>query len=331
MASIRPIALLCCFFACSLTSCTQKTVPYQPQAIDVREPKEGDLQQLTPDIAIPLEDPGYTLLLPRDTIKGLAVFFGSGRDTSDAGYEMRFYAEAARRQVATLYVTTGRRIEFLFDADTARYEQLDRYIGQVLDTYPIPRGRLMFMGMSLAGTRAMKFGYWCLDGHSQYNIRPRAIAICDAPLDFFRFWREGAFSIRYNTNPTSANEASWVNAQLEQHLGGTPEEVPEAYRRYSPYVKGAMISPELERLKNVAVRAYTEPDVQWWMANRRKDYYGINALDAAGLANELHLLGNAEAELITTLDKGYRPDGSRHPHSWSIVDNGELVEWFLGL
>ena len=27
----------------------------------------------------------------------------------------------------------------------------------------------------------------------------------------------------------------------------------------------------------------------------------------------------------------YRPDGSRHPHSWSIVDNGELVEWLLGL
>ena len=36
-------------------------------------------------------------------------------------------------------------------------------------------------------------------------------------------------------------------------------------------------------------------------------------------------------ELITTSGQGHHPDGRRHPHSWSIVDNGELVEWLLGL
>ena len=317
---ILPLSLL----AYSISSFAQ-----QPRLIELREPKAGELQQLAPDIAIPLEEPGYTLLLPPDTIKGMIVFFGSGRDTTDAGYEMRLYAEAARRQVATLYVTTGQRIEFLFDSTS--YEQLDRYIGKVLEAYPIPQDRLLFAGMSLAGTRALKFGYWCMEGHSRYGIRPRAIALCDAPLDFFRFWREGAFSIRYNTNPTSASEAQWVNAQLEEHLGGTPKEASEAYRQYSPYVKGPEIDPRLELIKTVALRAYTEPDVHWWMANRQRDYYGMNALDAAGLVNELYLLGNTEAELITTTDKGYRPDGSRHPHSWSIVDNGELVEWLLGL
>lgn len=324
MKSIFPITYYLFFLVCSVTLSAQ-----QPRLIELREPKAGELQQLAPDIAIPLEEPGYTLLLPPDTIKGMIIFFGSGRDTTDAGYEMRLYSEAVRRQVATLYVTTGQRIEFLFDS--IYYRQLDRYIGQVLEEFPIPRDRLLFAGMSLAGTRAMKFGYWCMEGHSSYGIRPRAIALCDAPLDFFRFWREGAFSIRYNTNPTSANEAQWVNAQLEEHLGGTPQEVPAAYHQYSPYVKGQEIDPRLELLKTVALRAYTEPDVQWWMANRQKDYYGMNALDAAGLVNELRLLGNTEAELITTTDKGYRPDGSRHPHSWSIVDNGELVEWLLGL
>lgn len=54
----------------------------------------------------------------------------------------------------------------------------------------------------------------------------------------------------------------------------------------------------------------------------------MNAIDAAALVNALRLQGNKQAELILTTDQGYRPEGSRHPHSWSIVDEQELVEWF---
>ncbi len=57
----------------------------------------------------------------------------------------------------------------------------------------------------------------------------------------------------------------------------------------------------------------------------------MNAMDAARLRNQLLILGNREAKLITTDQKGYRPDGTRHPHSWHIVDNVELIEWFLNL
>jgi hypothetical protein len=42
-------------------------------------------------------------------------------------------------------------------------------------------------------------------------------------------------------------------------------------------------------------------------------------------------MGNQHAELILTMDKGFLPDGSRHPHSWSIVDNKELIAWFMSL
>jgi hypothetical protein len=82
-------------------------------------------------------------------------------------------------------------------------------------------------------------------------------------------------------------------------------------------------------LREVNIRAYTEPDVQWWMKTRRKDYYGMNAIDLAGFINELNISGNPDAELIISQDKGYLPDGSRHPHSWSIVDEPELIRWFV--
>ena len=82
---------------------------------------------------------------------------------------------------------------------------------------------------------------------------------------------------------------------------------------------------------DIAVRAYTEPDVKWWMAIRRKDYDSMNAVDFAAFINALNLMGNQQAELILTTDKGYLPDGTRHPHSWSIVDNKELINWFVSL
>jgi hypothetical protein len=67
------------------------------------------------------------------------------------------------------------------------------------------------------------------------------------------------------------------------------------------------------------------------MENRGRDYYGMNAIDLAALVNQLKILGSKKAELITTTGKGIRENGSRHPHSWSIVDEKELIEWFVGL
>jgi hypothetical protein len=84
-------------------------------------------------------------------------------------------------------------------------------------------------------------------------------------------------------------------------------------------------------LKGIAIRAYTEPDVNWWIETRRKDYYSMNSIDLAALINELKIFGNENSELIITNNKGYMPDGNRHPHSWSIVDEKEMVDWFLRL
>jgi len=46
--------------------------------------------------------------------------------------------------------------------------------------------------------------------------------------------------------------------------------------------------------------------------------------------NELNRLGNEKASLIVTENKGFRKlQNSRHPHSWSIVDVDELIDWLL--
>ena len=298
--------------------------------IQYAEPANGRLTILTDQISLPEEDAGYTLILPKNKkAKAIAVLFHSGRDTSHTGFEMRLYAEAVRREVACLYVTTGNRFEFLFEEK--QFEKIDGYLNKALSENDLPKEKMLFAGMSLAGTRAMKFGIWCLQGKSAFGLSPAAIAVCDAPLDMVRFWKQLTRSKKLKLNSISASEAAWVTAVLEKNLSGSPFENISGYYHYSPFCYEVENGGQAAILKDTPFRAYTEPDVQWWMDNRGNDFYSMNAVDAAAVVNQLNILGNKNAELILTENKGYRPDGTRHPHSWSIVDNGELVDWLLGI
>ena len=228
-----------------------------------------------------------------------------------------------------MYVTTENRLEFFFENE--RMQEIEEYIHHVIENHNISKDNLMYCGMSLAGTRALKLAKFGQQSTSKFKIRPRAIAICDAPLDMVRFYKESVKANNLKFHYAAANEGKWVSAYLSKNLGGSPEESLEAYINYSPYSYIADDGGNAKYYSNIAIRTYTEPDVNWWITNRGKDYYGMNSVDKAGLINQLRILGNDNAELIITDDKGYRPDGSRHPHSWSIVDEKELVDWFLGL
>lgn len=297
---------------------------FSQQVIQERRPA-GAAIVLTDEIIIPAEEAGYTLVLP-DTGKarGLVVFFNADRDTG-----MKIFRDAVARGLGVMFVTAGNRLDFYFD--TMAMRQTEKYIHEVLNRHGIPRGNLLYAGMSLAGTRAVKMALFSRTHRSRHRILPRAIALCDAPLDFVRFWSEMDRAKRLKATPLTANEGEWVTGYLERNLGGTPATRPDAYIGYSPYSRSAPDTAALRALREVAVRAYTEPDIIWWMSTRKKDYYGMNSLDMAAFVNELNIAGNEAAELIVTEGKGVLSDGTRHPHSWSIVDEGGLLDWFEGL
>ncbi len=309
------------FFFClfSLTTNAQTV-------INKAYPVQG-LVQLAEDIAIPKIENGYTLWLPdKGKAQGLIVFTRSRRDTIEQDSLLQY---ALSHQLAVLYATTDNRVEFFFEQD--RLQEIESYIHEAISEHHIPRANLLYCGMSLEGTRALKLAIYGQSPQSQHHLKPRAIAICDAPLDMVRFHKEAITAWKLNFSPIAANEGKWVSSYLESQLDGTPQNQLQAFIDYSPYCYLAETEEKLAPFSDIAVRAYTEPDVHWWMANRRKAYYGMNAIDLAGLINALNIFGNEQAELILTENQGYRPDGSRHPHSWSIVDEKEMINWFLGL
>ena len=78
-------------------------------------------------------------------------------------------------------------------------------------------------------------------------------------------------------------------------------------------------------LKFIPIRIYSDPDIEWYLKNRKVELYDMNALDQTAMINELQQMGNAKAEFISALGKGCRPNGMPHPHSWSLVDPDNCV------
>lgn len=214
--------------------------------------------------------------------------------------------------------------------DDRYLKHLDRIVAETLTTHHIPKDRVIVAGFSGGGTTAVRFAEFCAAGRSANRISIRSIFAVDAPLDLTRLWRGETLAVQRGADPRYVDEAKFLLAQMRELLGGSPETHPARYQATSPFSAFAKEGGQARLLARIPVRLYTEPDVQWWMTNRKVDYYNMNAVDAAGLILQLQLLGNRKAELITTRGRGFRPDGSRHPHSWTIVDEAELKEWILG-
>lgn len=300
-----------------------------------------------PERAIAMTDRGYSLILPRPSsdspegaargtsVRGVVLFPDGWRvaisDTSHAA-PGTFDHELLARNLGILRLTTGNPLDFYFaDEEVAEVAQrLEEILHEhSLDAPVVP------VGMSLAGTRALRLaGY--LHGRLQSNEYPSApdlpslaaVVIVDAPLDMVRFWHAEQLAVRRDFHPAAADEGRWVSYLLETSLGGTPDTAPDAYAAYSPFSYGIPGGGNASAFVGLPIRAYHEPDVNWWIEHRRKSYYGMNSIDMAALIDELRIRQSPHAELITTCQSRPEPTSAEaSPHTWSIVDGPDLARW----
>jgi len=278
---------------------------------------------------IPLSKKGYTLHLPdSNPIATIIMLSGSALDTSRIVDEYAIIEPAIEKNMAVLFVSTGKVIEFLFtDKDL---NTMDELVGFALEKHKLSGKPKFLAGMSLGGTMALRYSEYALLNKSKFGFRPDAIALCDAPLDMERMWHEQQQAITNNFHPNAVGEARWVLHYLDKNLGGSPSKSMEAYINYSPFVYSDEKRSKIELFKNIPIRMYHEPDIAWWIENRGKDYNTINSIDLAGFYNYLRQAGNTQVELITSYNKRKDFKKGSSPHTWTIVDNEELIDWFFG-
>lgn len=284
-----------------------------------------------PDRRIPMTERGYSLLLPENdaVVAGVAVFIDPRRfqPSSLPVDQGSFDAAALGRKMAVLHITTGNPLDFLFGEGSV--QEVAERIGTILRQAGLDCAPVFLAGLSLGGTRALRLAEFLAAHPARAPFGVSAVAIVDAPLDMERLWESEHRAADLGFHPASSDEGRWVTYLLEENLGGPPSTASARYAEVSPYSQRTPEGGSAVYLRGLPIRAYHEPDVDWWIENRRKSYYDMNSLDLAALINQLRILGNEHADLVTTHAEreGYSDGAS--PHTWSIVDNRELVSWFL--
>jgi hypothetical protein len=205
--------------------------------------------------------------------------------------------------------------------DSLSQQTFDKILKDLTSKHKLIDQNFYLGGFSIGGSCAIKYAQNSI-------VKPKAVFAIDPPMDFERFYNSAKRDIRLSKESKASQENIYMIDRLEKETGGNPLTHLAQYYNISPYSFSDTTQTEIKKLINVPLRIYTEPDINWWLKQRGADFTSINATECSAMINELNRLGNQNAELITTENKGYRkPDNRRHPHSWSIVDNDELIKW----
>lgn len=232
---------------------------------------------------------------------------------------------AARQGILTIIPTFATGISSL-GIDSLTQQSLNNILKLVVEKYKLNGKYFYIGGLSIGGTCAVKYAELAVQNN--YPIKPQAVFGIDPPLDFERLYNSSIRIMRLSIKSKPNDEVPYMIGRIQQMMKGTPKTAVENFYKLSPYSYNDTTQSAIKNLINTPVTLIAEPDIEWWMKNRSYDYTDINITDEAAMINELQRLGNTNAILIITQNKGFREPGHiRHPHSWSIVDPVKLIQW----
>lgn len=231
-------------------------------------------------------------------------------------------AAVYKKGIPTLIPSINTRVH----SDTACYDLINEMILDYAKRQNIKIENVIIGGLSAGGIMSLNYAIYMVKTPHETIPSPKSVVVVDPPVDLYNLWFIMERLSKRNCVASAKNEADYYMDYCRKYLGGTPDEIPERYRQASPFSRDLENGGNTVYLKDIPVRVYCEPDMDWWLA-RCEDLSDMNATDLSTMINTLRLLGNKNAEFITTTGKGYRIDGRRHPHSWSILDAEDTANW----
>lgn len=219
--------------------------------------------------------------------------------------------------------------EFFLDENS--YSRIGRIIQHVQKENKLNK-QLFLGGFSLGGFIALRFTEMAVE-HQDDALIPNAVFAVDPPLDHVELREYCLRELARDCDKKEAlelgkAEAQWILNYYEQHFGAFPEEK-DKYKQHSCFTNNEPQGGNARFLKGVPVMLFHEVDLQWLKEERCRNYEDCNAYVGSKFIQYLQAEGNKHAVLTQTSGLGYRADGRRHPHSWSIADPSTTFGWLL--
>lgn len=254
--------------------------------------------------------------------KGLLILFPCfSCDAENTLTEFKIAAVSRENGFSVLAMNLNQRLYL----NPGEKEELAKKLTGIVREQNLSEKNIFVGGFSSGGNVSLLISDYLVKSKSQ--IQPKGVFIVDSPVDLLGLYKTAEKNLRLNFSERSLAESKWIKETLDNAFGN-PEHGIANYELYSPFTLETQNIHNLKGLENLTIRFYTEPDLKWWSENANNDYEDLNAFYIERLSEKLKTeFGNNNVELIKTENKGYRKNGERHPHSWSIVNAEELINW----
>ncbi len=266
----------------------------------------------------------FELVKPIQNSRAVLILFGGyGERPEDIEREFKILDPAKNKEISVLLMNYSKKL-WLEEKEKI---ELAKLLQNTLEKYHLSKKDIYVGGFSSGGLVALLISNFILS-LKQFYINPKGVFVVDSPVDLLDLYKSAQKNIAGNYSDVSVQESNWLINTLEKKLGNPKDGISE-YEKYSVYTLESDHIENIKKLKNIKIRLYTEPDKEWWKTNRMTDYEQTNAYHLKKLSESLKSHGYKNVEFIPTTNKGFRADGTRHPHSWSIVDKEDLMNWMI--
>jgi hypothetical protein len=268
---------------------------------------------------------GYYVTIPPSTprIQAALVLLDGYSSNADGFFpDTKIQNVAYANEILTVCIPTGPRLY----PDKPMLELMNRILSEVANKYQLRKDQFAIGGMSSGGTIAVRYAELCHEKPEQYPILPKAVFDIDSPLDLMALFKSSQRELKRDFKGWWLGESQMIVDRFNNELGPVDGDL-KKYSEASPFLGETPGAGNEQWLKETAIRSYHDVDVNWFIQNRRRSLYETNLLQASAFINQLVLEGNDKAEFVSSKIQGRRPNGQRHPHSWNIVDEIDLIQW----
>lgn len=271
-----------------------------------------------------IRNDNYELSKPTENINRVLVLFGGFPESpEDIKREFKILELAKKNKLAVIYMNYNQKL-WLTESEK---QQLARHLQNIFQDNDLPRSHIYIGGFSSGGNVSLLISSY-LTENKNFKLNPKGVFIADSPIDLVALYKSSEKNLIKDFSEVAVQESTWIIENLGKQLGNPNDDISK-YQKYAVYTAELNSINNLRGLKNTKIRLYTEPDTIWWKENRKADYDQMNACYIKKLSESLTYFGFSQVEYIPTNNKGYRDNGDRHPHSWSIINKEDLIKWIM--
>jgi hypothetical protein len=257
----------------------------------------------------------YELIVPKKHKELLILFPGFGGTNESIKTECNIVQKALIENISILILKKNRN----FILKKNELKKLAKIVVELIHKNNINDSKVFIGGFSAGGNLGLQLGKY-LTKKENYKNNLKGIFVIDSPIDLQQLY------LKYEKKLVEEESGSieYFFNILEKQIGN-PKKDFEKYKEYSPYLSTIAYTENVE-FENTELIFYTEPALKYRKKNFKQNFEDSNGYQIKKLS-ELLIKKGYKSKYIETENKGYRKNGMRNPHSWSIMNENEIIEW----